>query len=75
MTEEKKTLTQRTKNLFLDKKFFHYTWIGIFISVLNIALLWLLIDEFNVPTIVASTLVIGATFIIRYVLFRRFEAL
>ena len=61
--------------LFWDKKFLHYTWIGIFISVLNIFLLWLLIDIFDIPTVISSTAVIGATFIIRYVLFRRFEAI
>ncbi|OGZ73729.1 MAG: hypothetical protein A2832_00705 [Candidatus Zambryskibacteria bacterium RIFCSPHIGHO2_01_FULL_44_22b] len=61
--------------LFLDKKFLHYTWIGIFISVLNIFLLWLFIDIFGIPTIISSTVIIGATFIIRYVLFRRFEAI
>ncbi|MBI5138661.1 MAG: GtrA family protein [Candidatus Vogelbacteria bacterium] len=61
--------------LFLDKKFFHYTWIGIFISVLNVFLLWLLIDILSISTVVSSILVIGLTFIIRYVLFRRFEAL
>ena len=65
----------RTGKLFLDKKFFHYTWIGIVISLLNIFLLWLLIDVLHVGTIIASTFVIGATFIIRYVLFRRFETL
>ncbi len=58
--------------LFLDRKFFIYTCVGVFISVLNIFLLWLLIDVFTIPTVIASTLVIGATFIFRYVLFRVF---
>jgi putative flippase GtrA len=61
--------------LFLDKKFLHYTWIGIFVSLLNIFLLWLFIDIWGIPTVASSTIVIGATFVIRYVLFRRFEAL
>ena len=61
--------------LFFDKKFLHYTWIGIFISVLNIFLLWLFIDIFGISTVISSTVIIGATFIIRYVLFRRFEAI
>ena len=60
---------ERLKTLFLNKKFAHYTWIGIFISLLNIFLLWLLIDIFNISTIISSALVVGATFILRYVLF------
>ena len=59
--------------LFLDKKFFNYTWIAIFISLLNIFLLWLLIDIFDISTLISSTLVIGATFIIRYILFGFFK--
>lgn len=58
--------------LFLDKKFFHYTLIGVGISLLNIFLLWLLIDVFKIPTVISSTLVIGATFIFRFILFRVF---
>lgn len=65
----------RVGRLFLDKKFLHYTWIGIFISVLNIFLLWLLIDEFHIPTVISSTFVIGATFVLRYVLFDSFKIL
>jgi len=61
--------------LFLDKRFFHYSWIGIFVSVLNIFLLWLFIDIFQIPTVISSTIIIGATFIIRYILFRKFETL
>jgi len=61
--------------LFLDKKFAHYTWIGIFISVLNIFLLWLLIDIFSISTIISSTLVIGFTFILRYILFSIYKVL
>ena len=55
---------------FFEKEFFHYTWISVFISVLNIFLLWLLIDVFDIPTIISSTLIIGGTFIIRYILYR-----
>jgi len=61
--------------LFFDKKFAHYTWIGIFISVLNIFLLWLFIDIFGIPTVISSTIVIGLTFILRYVLFDIFKIL
>lgn len=57
------------RRLFWDKRFFNYTWIGIVISLLNIFLLWLFIDVFRIPTVVSSVIVIGATFIIRYILY------
>lgn len=65
----------RIGQLFLDKKFFHYTWIGIFISVINVLLLWLLIDVAHLSTVLSSTIVVALTFVIRYVMFRRFGAL
>lgn len=68
-------LATRLGQRFLDKKFIHYTWIAVFISLLNIFLLWLLIDIVNIPTIIASTLVVGITFVLRYVLFDSFKIL
>ena len=65
----------RLGRLFAHKKFVHYTWIGIFISLLNIFLLWLLIDIFGIPTIISSSLVVVGTFILRYVLFDSFRVL
>lgn len=65
----------RIGRLFLHKKFVHYTWIGVFISVLNIFLLWLLIDKMHIPTVLSSTLVVLGTFILRYVLFDSFKIL
>lgn len=65
----------RMGRLFLHKKFLHYTWIGVFISLLNIFLLWLLIDNFHIPTIISSTLVVVGTFILRYILFDSFKIL
>ena len=59
----------------MNKKFAHYTWIGIFISLLNIFFLWLLIDVFGIPTIVSSTLVVAVTFLLRYILFDSFKIL
>lgn len=61
--------------LFWDKKFLHYTWIGIFISLLNIFFLWLLIDIFDIGTVISSILVVGGTFILRYILFDLFKIL
>ena len=63
------------KRLFWDKKFLHYTWIGIFISLLNIFFLWLLIDIFDIGTVISSILVVGGTFILRYILFDLFKIL
>lgn len=65
----------RMGRLFFDKKFLHYTWIGIFISLLNIFLLWLMIDILGIPTIVSSTLVVVGTFLLRYILFDSFKIL
>ena len=71
-------MNERLKNsrvvgMFFDKSFFHYTWVSILFSVVNIFLLWLFIDVFLVHTIIASTIVIGGTFILRYVFFRVFK--
>lgn len=65
----------RIGRLFWHKKFVHYTWIGIFISLLNIFLLWLFIDNFHIPTVISSTLVLAGTFILRYLLFDSFKVL
>ena len=75
--EYKKTSALRTwiKRLFLDKKFLYYTLIGLFISALNVFALWLLIDVFEIPTVISSIVVIGTTFILRYVLFDFFKVL
>lgn len=55
---------------FWDRSFLHYTWISAIYSALNIFLLWLFIDIFKIPTVISSTIVIGGTFILRYLLFR-----
>lgn len=56
--------------LFWDKSFLHYAWISGFYSVINIFLLWLFIDVLKVPTVSSSIMVIGGTFVLRYLLFR-----
>lgn len=60
---------------FLDKKFFHYTWIGICISVVNVFLLWLLIDVIEIPTVISSIIAVLGTFILRFLLLDRFNSL
>ena len=61
------------KRLFFDKKFFHYTWIGILISILNVFFLWLFIDVFLWPTVFSSVLVVVGNFIFRYILMDLFK--
>lgn len=61
------------RRLFWDKKFFHYTWIGILISVLNVFFLWLFIDIFLWPTVLSSILVVVGNFIVRYILMDLFK--
>lgn len=54
--------------LFWDRKFLYYTCISIFVTIVNIFGLWFTIDILDVPTLLASAAVIGATFILRYIL-------
>ena len=70
-----KSFSDRFRELFFNKKFAYYTWTSIFISLLNIFLIWLLIDIIGIPTIIATSSVILATFIIRYILFDFFKIL
>jgi len=58
---------------FAEKSFIHYAWMGSFFSLLNIILLWLLIDFFLIPTLISSTIVVGGTFLLRYAFFRWFK--
>ena len=67
--------TTRAGQLFLNRKFATYTWIGVFISLLNVFFLWLFIDVAGIGTIISSILVVGGTFILRYVLFDVFKIL
>ncbi len=73
----KRTLTSLRNTsvgrMFIHKKFAHYFWISVFVSLFNIFLLWLFIDIVGIPTIISSVIVIGSTFIFRYVLFDFFK--
>lgn len=55
---------------FWDKSFLHYTWVSALFSLANIFFLWLLIDVLKVPTVISSTIVIGGTFLLRYIFFK-----
>lgn len=61
--------------LFLHKKFAYYTWTSIFVSILNVFLLWLMIDIIGIPTVISSIAVVISTFLIRYILFDFFEVM
>lgn len=50
--------------------FFKYTWVGALFTVLNIFLLWLFIDVLNVSTIIASTIIVGGLFILKYIFYK-----
>ena len=55
---------------FMEKSFLHYVWTGGAWTILGIFLTWFFIDILEIPTILSSTVVIGGTFILRYVAFR-----
>lgn len=57
------------KRLFLDRKFFHYTWIGVVVTLFNIVALYLAIDVLGIHTVISGTALAGCTFVLRYVLF------
>lgn len=57
---------------FATRDFFNYFWISVLISLSNIIMLWILIDLLNISTIVSSVLVVGGTFVGRYILFKCF---
>ena len=61
--------------MFLNKKFLNYTWIGVIISLLNVFLLWLLIDIWHISTVISGFLVVVITFLLRYVLFDSYKVL
>lgn len=50
--------------------FFKYTWVGALFTVLNIFLLWLFIDVLNMATVVASTIIVGGLFVLKYVFYK-----
>lgn len=49
-----------------DHPFFKYTWVGGIFSVLNIILLWIMIDMLKIPTLISSTVVVGGLFVAKY---------
>lgn len=66
-------MVEKFKKIFFARSFFHYTWTGVIASVLQVFFLWLLIDMMDISTILASVLVIGVTFILRYLVLYMFD--
>jgi len=50
----------------LTKDFSKYTIIGLFITIANVFLMWLLIDIFRIYTLLASTLVVVGLHIVKF---------
>jgi len=76
------TLKNRSKikkipliGMFWERSFLHYLWTGGVFTLLNIVLVWVLIDFLNVPTIISSSVVIGGLFILRYAVYRRLKVM
>jgi len=55
---------------FYNRTFGHYVWTGGLFTVLNIFFVWLFIDILHVPTLLASSIVIGGLFIARFLVYR-----
>lgn len=60
----------RAGRLFWSRSFLDYAWVSALFSLANIFFLWLFIDVLRIPTVISSVIVIGGTFVLRYVLFR-----
>lgn len=61
--------------LFWNKGFLHYAWVSGLFSAVNVFFLWLLIDVFAIPTVLASVIVVGGTFLLRYLVFQIFKVM
>ncbi|MBI4145208.1 GtrA family protein [Candidatus Woesearchaeota archaeon] len=52
------------------RQFVKYAVVGVIVSILNIVALWLLIDWLHIPTLIASTGVVVALFILKFWMYR-----
>ena len=60
-----------TETTIKNKNFITYTLVGAFISLLNIILVWVLIDFFHVHTLVATSGVVGFLFLFKFYLYKK----
>ncbi len=58
---------------FLTAKFYIYTYVGVLTTILTVILLWLTIDIMGIPTLLASSVIIFSTFILKYYLYVKFK--
>lgn len=54
-----------------NKNFITYTLVGAFISLLNIILVWILIDFLHVHTLLATSGVVGFLFLFKFYLYKK----
>jgi hypothetical protein len=68
-----KDFIRKISNAFHTNKrnFTIYTFVGGFISVLNVFLMWLFIDIFKIRTIISGIIIVGSLFILKYFIYKR----
>jgi len=49
--------------------FSKYTFVGIIVSILNIFFVWLMIDVFEINTIISASIVVGTLFFLKFYLY------
>jgi hypothetical protein len=54
-----------------NKNFITYTLVGAVISLLNIILVWILIDFLHVHTLIATSGVVGFLFLFKFYLYKK----
>ena len=52
------------------RNFIIYTTVGGFISVLNVFLIWLLVDIFQINTVLSGAIVVGGLFVLKYIIYK-----
>ena len=60
---------------FMKKNFMRYASINIASKILNVLLVWLLIEVFHIPTIYSSSAVVLFLFFGRFIAFKKFDLL
>ena len=59
-----------SRHYHAHRKFVTYSWVGILVTIMQIALLYLFIDIWGIPTIWSSSLIVGGLFVFKYFLYR-----
>jgi len=68
-----KEIVNKLSKLFHSNKknFIIYFFVGGFISLLNIFLMWLFIDIFRIKTVTSGAIVVGGLFILKFILYKK----